>query len=228
MATVQAQDVLPVRSRVSFSAIFAGAVVALALSLLFHMLGLALGLSVINRVADNTLSTGALVWAIAMTLVALFAGGYVTSRCSVGETHTEAGIYGVIMWGVVFAMLLWLMTAGTRMGLTAIMGVANNANAERFSDADFRAAGFSEDQIASSRPQFDKLRTRLDNLPAELRSAAEDPRARSAAWWTFAGVLLSMLASVAGAVVGAGPEFVLTRWGLGVRRTATTTTAAPR
>jgi len=226
---VQAQDVLPVRSRVSFSAIFAGAVVALALSLLLHMLGAALGLSLINHVGDNTLSTGALVWAIGMTLIALFAGGYVTSRCSVGETHGEAAIYGVIMWGVVFAMLLWLMASGARMGLTAIMGVANNPAVAR-SDADLTASGFTEDQIANNRTQFDKLRARWDNVPAELRSAAEDPRARSAAWWTFAGVLLSMLASIAGAVVGAGPEFVLTRWGLGVRRTTTTTssTAAPR
>jgi hypothetical protein len=50
--TIRAEDVLPVRSRISWGAIFAGAMVALSLYFLLTMLGAALGLSVGDRIAQ--------------------------------------------------------------------------------------------------------------------------------------------------------------------------------
>jgi hypothetical protein len=226
MATVQAQDILPVRSRVSFSAIFAGAVVALALILLLSLLGGALGLSLSNHMHEHSFNVGAAVWAVVTVLLSLFAGGCVATRCAVGETTGEALIHGTIMWGLVFALLLWLTTAGIRMGFNAALNTALTAvnlqvNA-RLSDADLQAAGFSQEEIARFRSQFDRLRAA--NLPAEAQAQFEQNRdtAVRAAWWTFGGVLLSLLAALAGALAGAGPQVVLTR--LGFRRTVVATT----
>jgi ABC-type transport system involved in multi-copper enzyme maturation permease subunit len=101
METVQTQDLVPVRSRISWSAILGGAVVAMAIYLLLG----ALGLTLTDRVGSQELGMGAAVWAVATLLVSLFVGGFVTSQCTVGESKTESTIYGVIVWGVVFCGL---------------------------------------------------------------------------------------------------------------------------
>jgi hypothetical protein len=206
---------MPVRSRVSWGAIFAGAVIALTVNLILSALGIALGLSVSGSVGERELGIGAAVWAVAAALLSLFAGGCVTSQCTVGEDKPEAMVHGVIMWGVVFAALLSLMAGGVRVGFNTVMGMASSpvtaTLVNRLSEEDLRAAGFTPDQITGMRQQFDQLRAQGQNLSGELRNAAEDPRARSAAWWTFAGILLSMLAAVAGSLAGAGPTLYLTR-----------------
>lgn len=210
MATVQTQDLLPVRSRVSWAAILAGAVTALAVYLLLSTLGVALGFSVSGRVGDEELGIGVATWAIISTLVSLFLGGMVASQCTVGENKMEAVIYGLIVWGVVFAMLLWLMAGGIRIGFNAVMGVAsspgNSVLAARLTDRDLEAAGFRQEEIAQRRAEFDRLRASLTD---EVRNAAQDPRAAKAAWWTFGGLLLSMLAAIAGSLTGSGPTLAI-------------------
>src|SRR5690349_4557248 len=120
--SVRAEDLLPVGSRVSWGAILAGAVVALAVYLVLTLLGSAVGLSVSDDVRSGTLGTGAAVWAILSTVVALFLGGWVTSQTTVGENKTEAIIHGVIMWGVVLFLMLWLVSTGLRTGFNALWG----------------------------------------------------------------------------------------------------------
>jgi hypothetical protein len=215
-ATVRVDDLLPVRSRVSWGAIFAGAMVALALYFLLTLLGGAIGLSVSGRVRPQTLGTGAAVWAILATVVSLFVGGYVTSQCSVGENRFEAVLYGVILWGVLFGMLLWLMASGVRAGFNAMVGMAHATQAavgdvsSRGWEEAARSAGVPQDQI-------DEWRKKLPDAAGQARRAAEDQDNQQAVadattrvtWWAFAGTLVSMLASVAGAYVGAGPRFRL-------------------
>jgi hypothetical protein len=213
-ARVHVEDVLPVRSRVSWGAIFAGAMVALALYFLLTLLGGAVGLSVGGRVRPETLGTGAAVWAVLATVVSLFVGGYVTSQCSVGENRFEAVLYGVILWGVLFAMLMWLMASGVRAGFTAMVGmsqatlaVTGDASSRGWEEA-ARQAGVSQDQI-------DDWRKKAPDGAGQARQVAEDAATRQAAadattrvtWWAFLGTLVSMLASVAGAYFGAGPRF---------------------
>jgi hypothetical protein len=203
MATVESHDLLPVRSRVSWGAIVAGAFTALAVYLLLWSLGAALGLSFVNNVSDQTLGVGAGIWAVATTLLALFLGGWVASQCTAGENKLEAIIYGVVVWGVFFGILMWLMASGVRMGFNALMGVASTpAVSRQITDEDLRASGFTPAQITDMREQFDKLGT-------QVREVAADPRASTAAWWTFAGILFSMAAAVVGSVLGSGPTLML-------------------
>ena len=51
---------------------------ALAVYLVLTLLGVALGLSVSDRVRPENLQTGGAIWAILTTVIALFAGGWVT------------------------------------------------------------------------------------------------------------------------------------------------------
>jgi hypothetical protein len=226
-ATLRAEDLLPVRSRVSWGAIFAGAVMALAVYLILTLLGAAIGFTVSDRVRPENLQTGAAIWAILTTVIALFVGGWVTTQLTVGENKTEAIMHGIITWGVVLAMLLWLMASGIRAGFNAMVGmahvgqaVARNTTPEDW-EAAARRAGVPQETI-------DEWRRKAADAPAEARRTAEDPAtqqaaaeaATRAAWWALLGTLLSMAAAVAGALMGAGPTFRLLAVGMPVRPTA--------
>lgn len=217
---VHAEDLLPVRSRVSWGAIFAGAVIALAVYLILTLLGSAIGLTVSDDVRSGSLATGAGIWAIFTTGLALFAGGWVTSQCTVGENKTEAVVHGIIMWGVVLFMILWLVGAGMRAGFNGMWGVASFTNAASRSTT-------AEDWEAAARraniPQetINEWKQKAKDAPAAARQAIEDPSTRQAAaeyatkatWYTLLGTLLSMTTAVVGALIGAGPSFRLLAFG---------------
>jgi hypothetical protein len=199
---------MPVRSRVSWGAIMAGAFIAMATYLLLGTLGLALGITVAPNTDAETLGTGAGIWAAVTMLISLFIGGCVSSRCTAGETKAEAMMYGVVVWGVfLFAMMIFA-TGVAGLGIGAVVGLANSPAVNQLSDQQLRDAGFSQAQIGERRAEFDKLRTNLANPSGSLRQVADDPRTTAAAWWTFGGLILSIGAAVGGAVVGSGPEFM--------------------
>ena len=213
---VRAEDLVPVRSRVSWGAIFAGAVLALGVYLVLTLLGSAIGLSIEDKVRAKTLGAGAVVWAIVTTGLALFAGGWVATQLSVGENKAEAVMHGLIVWGVVFATFLWLVSTGVRAGFNAMVGMTQAGSAvtrdmtARDWEAAARRAGVPQDQI-------DGWKQKAKDAPAAAKQAAEDEDNQRAAaetsahvaWWTLLGTLLSMAAAVGGALVGAGPTFRL-------------------
>ena len=228
MATVETQDLLPVRSRVSWGAIAAGAVVALAVGLLLSALGTAMGLTISGRIDEQGLRTGAGIWAVVSLLIALFVGGCVASRCTVGETKSEAMAYGVLVWGVVVALMLWLAAVGLRMGFTAVISLASSPAAVellRMSDAELRNLGLTQEQISRLRGRVNEAQAGGQTLTDDGRAITDDPRTTSAAWWTFAGMLLSMLAAVGGAVAASGPEFSIA--GFRIRTSAVGVTSFP-
>jgi hypothetical protein len=107
----------PVASRrVSWGAIFAGSVVAVAISTMLHLLGAGIGAASIDATGGTTPSasaftTGAAIWLAVSTLVGLGAGGFVAGRLS-GTTDTEDGLlHGLAVWAV--AALLTMAVAGS-------------------------------------------------------------------------------------------------------------------
>jgi hypothetical protein len=125
-STLKATDLLSVRSRVSWASIAAGAMVALAVYFLFTLLGIAIGLEVAIR-SDVQIGAGAAIYSIATLLLSMFLGGWATSRLAVGESKLEAVLYGVILWGVLFVGMFWLVGVGVRVGFGAMMGLASGA-----------------------------------------------------------------------------------------------------
>jgi hypothetical protein len=215
---IRAQDTLPVRSRVSWGAVLAGAVVAFAVCLLFGFLGTAVGLSVRPHVTGQELGTGTVIYSIVVTLVSLGIGGCVATRCAVGETRLEAVLYGVMVWCVLFAALFTFMASGAAVGFSSVMNVASVSRAPLapppVTEEALRAAG-----IVPTPEQAEKLRTMTGRPADSLQAMVSDPDTIKAAWWTFTGLLLSMGSAVLGAIAGSGPNFVVRR--LAVRNTAT-------
>lgn len=180
---VRPHDVASVGTRVSWSAILAGVVIALALYTTLNVLAAAIGLSAIDQMRTDTFAAVAAIVATVSLLVALFVGGFVASRATVGEERNEAMAYGVLVWATV---LMLLVTTGASLGIGYFAGV--------------REFG---------RPVTPATVEAPTTTDGPLAAANVSPQAL--AWWTFAGVVLSALASIAGAVVGAGPEVVLRR-----------------
>jgi hypothetical protein len=197
-AAIQQTELAPVRTRVSWSSVFAGAAVALAVYVLLAMFGTALGFTIADRGASaRTLSIYAAIWALISVLVSLFIGGFITAQCSVGQTHTEAAIHGVILWGVVFTALLWLLASGLSLGFASLLGAAVA------SDRGLPPVVERTEPGAAPTPA-EQLNQRVQEEWSTHRSAA--------AWWSLVGIILSMIASVAGALTGVGRTLVLQRF----------------
>src|SRR4029079_5299567 len=77
------------------------------------------------RGTDSRFGAGTAIYSIVVLLLAMFFGGWATSRLAVGESKTEAVLYGLILWGVLFLGMVWLLGAGLRTGFGAMVGAAS-------------------------------------------------------------------------------------------------------
>src|SRR5262245_4411804 len=122
---VGVEDLVPVRSRVSWAAVLAGSMIGLAVYLVLTLFAGAIGLSLSDtNIRDNTWTWIVAVAAVFAAAVALFCGGWVTTQLAVGENRTEAIIHGVLTWGVVFAVMVWMVGMGVKTGYNAMIGAS--------------------------------------------------------------------------------------------------------
>jgi hypothetical protein len=90
----------PARSRIAWGAVLAGAVVTVATSLLFNLLGAAIGAGSIHPFDLANYGAGAAIWEIINLVLSMIFGGYVAARLSGTHSHLDAELHGVTMWGV--------------------------------------------------------------------------------------------------------------------------------
>jgi hypothetical protein len=125
--------------RVSWAAIFAGAVVTLAVQLLLAMLGAGIGASTLDplRTDDGSPSgsafgMGAAIWWIVSSLIALFSGGWVAGRLSGAPRATEGGMHGILTWALSLLVLIYIVSTATSAvvrGAAGVLGTAANVAA---------------------------------------------------------------------------------------------------
>lgn len=98
------------RSRISWGAVLAGAIVAAATSLLLNLLGAAFGsgpLAAVSSAAGEATRTGWGLWEVVLLALSMAAGGYVASRLSGTHSHVDGELHGVTVWAV--AILIGLV-----------------------------------------------------------------------------------------------------------------------
>ncbi len=181
----------PVLSRISWGAILGGTAVTFSVYVLLSLLGTAVGLSV--DPANEALAVGAAIWAIAAFMIAIFVGGWVASRFTLGEDTIEAILYGAILWGVSFVLILGLfgLGFGTLVGMSAYP-MANISMSEAQIETLGTEAGLNGEQIA--------------RMQAAARERVPDEGVLAqTAWWAFGGTLLTMIAAIGGTWAGASP-----------------------
>src|SRR5918992_150941 len=105
--------------RISWSAVFAGLILALVTQLLLSLLGTGIGLSTVDPATGETpgtetLSIAAGIWWTISSLIALFIGGWAAAHLAGIPHRTEGIIHGLLTWGL--ATLLLVSLIGTAVG----------------------------------------------------------------------------------------------------------------
>lgn len=212
MATTQTTTPGSLRSRsndlnarkISWPAIFAGALIALGIQILLSLLGMGIGMSSVDPMKEQNpmagLGTGTLVWWIITFLLALFAGGWVAGRLSGTAHRFESILHGILTW-VVFVMFnIYLLTsaagsilntAGGILGSTLSLagqgattpGVANKIEQK----VDAQTA-----DTANLQNQVDKLKAKAPEAEAKARAVGDDVALAlsKAGFYSFIGLLL--------------------------------------
>ena len=196
-------------SRISWSAVFGGAVIALSMQFLLTLLGAASGLSLSDRVSGKAIENGAMIYLALSIFASLFVGGVITSLLTGGEDKQEAIISGFVMWGAGFVALLFLGSAGIQGGANVLTS-ATSARAQVAPmtwEESARQAGVTEAQV-------NELKAKNSNIAAQVQDPANQQAAKAAVtratWFGFFITWISMLFAAAGAYLGAGPTFRVT------------------
>ncbi len=100
--------------RISWSAVFAGVLVAVVTQMLLTLLGIGIGLGTIDPVEEQNpvagLGTGTAIWYMVSSLLSLFAGGWVAGRLASTPRLFDGVIHGVLTWSLVTLFTVYLLT----------------------------------------------------------------------------------------------------------------------
>lgn len=122
--------VAPNRRRISWGAIFAGTVSALAVQLMLTLLGTGIGAWAINPSAGadgmNGIGIAAGIWAGVSFIIALFVGGWVAGRMSGLGSKMDGLLEGFLVWGAVTVLTFALVTSAIGNILGGAAGLAGN------------------------------------------------------------------------------------------------------
>jgi len=112
--------------RISWGSVFAGLIVAAMASLILAMLGMAIGLGMVDPMEEanpfSGLGIGTAIWWVASSLIALFLGGWVAARMAGIPRRFDGAVHGVLAWGLVTLLTFYFL--GTAIG-RLVGGVGN-------------------------------------------------------------------------------------------------------
>ncbi|WP_421828880.1 hypothetical protein [Larkinella sp.] len=100
--------------RISWSAVFAGVLVAIVTQMLLTLLGLGIGLGTIDSVEERNptagLGIGSAIWYIISSLISLFLGGWVAGRLASAPRLFDGVIHGILTWCLVTLLTIYFLT----------------------------------------------------------------------------------------------------------------------
>lgn len=111
--------------RVSWGAIFAGALAAIALSALLGLMGIGMGLAAIDPMDPTPFSgigTGTIIWWAITNILALGVGGFVAARLAGIPRSFTGMLHGLTVWSITLLISLWLATSA----IGVVIGAASS------------------------------------------------------------------------------------------------------
>lgn len=190
-------QILNAMSRVSWGAIWAGVFVAMFFQLLLGLLGLAIGLTVVDinqQIPVTGLSIGAGIWLLITTLVAVFAGAFTAGRLAGLSAKYDGLLHGVVTLAFLVILSLFLAVSGITGALTGAFGMTLRAT-QVPQVQQILPQGTAIQQQAQQAVQQQPAMTTAQRQQAEAI-------ATQTAWWTFAIGLLSLIAAMIGGYLG--------------------------
>lgn len=181
--------------RISWGAVFAGAVVALVTQLTLSILGIAIGASSIdplteqNPVAGIGTETG--IWFVITSLLALFAGGWVAGRLAGVPRATDRLLHGILTWSLATLVTFYLLTTA----IGGLIGGTANILSRGLAviDVDQGAVTRVENAVDNARfPTEQRTRQAADAAASGLAAAAI---------WTFIFLVIGAAAAAGGGYV---------------------------
>ena len=114
--------------RISWGAVFAGLAVVMVTQLTLGILGIGIGLSVVNlqdNQPDQGVQIGALVWVLFTALISLFLGGHVAARLAGVPRREDSCLHGILTWSaqtIATAILVTSAVGGVMGGMLGLLG----------------------------------------------------------------------------------------------------------
>lgn len=153
-----------IHRRISWSAIFGGVVIIVALQLLFSLLGAAIGLGTVHISNGQTtdahaLGLGAALWWVVTSCLALAIGGYISAWLAGVEIRFDGMLHGLTAWSIATLLTVVLLTSaigGLIGGGFTMLGRMTPSAATIGSVAKpvATAAGYSPDMLAQQARSF--------------------------------------------------------------------------
>jgi len=205
--------------RVRWGAVFAGLFTTISTFILLSVLGAAIGASTFDPGDNlNGLGASAGIWGAVTALIAFFVGGLIAARAAAVTGKGNGALNGVMVWIVMIPLALYMVSSGIGTTLGALGGiaatgieaaapivgqVADNAVAP----ADVTVEGIQATaEAAGETLSAPNAQATLDaSVQAVLPDVNEqqvDQAVEATAWGTLVALVLGMVASLLGGLVG--------------------------
>jgi hypothetical protein len=138
--TIRAEDVRTMMlTRISWGAVFAGVVVALATQLLLNLLGMAIGAATLSPGTGDSpsaasFSIGAGIWFALSSILAALAGGYAAGKLAGVQNESTGSWHGLTTWALATLVVFYLLSStlggilgGVYRGMTNALGGVTDA-----------------------------------------------------------------------------------------------------
>ncbi|WP_207479210.1 hypothetical protein [Arenibaculum pallidiluteum] len=150
--------------RISWGALFAGVVLALAIQLLLSMLGVGVGMTTIDPAqggapAASTLGIGAGIWWTVSYMISLAVGGYVAARLAGVVVRGDGMIHGVLTWALALLVSAFLVSSALSAVMSRTFGLLGN-----IAGSAGQAVQQAAPDAASALPTPDRLRSMAGDL----------------------------------------------------------------
>ena len=156
--------------RVSWGAIIAGSVVAVALMILFTTFGVGIGAAILDPQYDQNpgsgLGIGSGIYLILTQLIALGAGGYIAARLAGVPRPVTSVLHGASVWALATIFLAWAAVAGTG----AMFGAASSVLGSTASAAGSIGKAVVPDNLSLPNPSQLANVITIDSLPEPVQA----------------------------------------------------------
>lgn len=178
------------KDRVRWGPILAGVFVALSVSALLGLIGLAVHAAVWDptQPAGEAAGWGWTIWGIVVLLVSFGAGGWIAARSSAIGSQQNGLLNGAMVWAVAVPVMFWVLTGtfGAIMGPAAMM-------AQAMPDQEVQ-------QIFAMPAEGQEQQQQAQQQQPDAQQAQE--AMNLAAWGTVIALLLGLGAAAAGGYLG--------------------------
>ncbi|HET6757424.1 MAG TPA: hypothetical protein VFH21_07420 [Burkholderiales bacterium] len=146
--------------RISWGAIFAGVIIAMAVQFLLSLLGTGIGMSTVDPAQGDTPSAGAFgigagIWWTVSSLIALFIGGWAAGHLAGNPLKKDGALHGFLTWALSTLVMLYLISSA----VGTVVGGAFNMIGTTVTAATPQVAETAANRLESSNLSWDKIKS---------------------------------------------------------------------